>query len=70
MVTNITRVFDKMSWIMISVMTFLGFLFLLLVVPVSQAYGARVHWNFDFVLPAGVRPEQVSIETGKMSKVG
>ena len=63
MVTNITRVFDQMSWIMISLMTFFGFLFLLVVVPISNAYGVSVSpWEVDYVIPATITPKPVSIK--------
>ena len=64
MVTNISRVFDQLSWIMISLMTFFGFCFLLVVVPISNAYGAKVSpWQVDYATPASVNQKVVSIQT-------
>ena len=61
MVTNITRVFDQMSWIMISLMTFFGFFFLLVIVPISNSYGATIsRWDMDYAVPLQMEPRKVS----------
>ena len=62
MVTNITRVFDQLSWILIFIVTFFGFLFLLVIVPISQSYGAKVTaWNGDYISPLEMQPKEVSL---------